>query len=146
MTGPRKSNAVIFPEPGRVVIDEVRIPTVGTEDVLVETEYTSISNGTEKWCLIGKLNLPGQPPMEFPHVPGYQAGGTIIETGPNVKDVKPGDRVFTRNCRRPDGWEGSWWGGHIQHHVADSKSVIKLPDEVSTYEASSLLLAQVGYN
>lgn len=142
----RKSTAVIFPEPGRVVIDDVDIPAMGPEDVLIETEYTTISNGTERWCLKGQLNLPDQPPMEFPHIPGYQAGGTVIETGADVADIKKGDRVFSRNCRRPDGWKGSWWGGHVKHHVADYKTVIKLPDDVTTYEASVLLLAQVGYN
>ncbi len=146
MTGTRKSTGVIFPEPGRVVIDDVDIPAMGPEDVLVEIEHTSISNGTERWCLKGQLNLPDQPPMEFPHVPGYQAGGTVIETGPEVENIRKGDRVFSRNCRRPDGWKGSWWGGHIKHHVSDYKTVIKLPDDVSTYEASTLLLAQVGYN
>ncbi|HEB32484.1 MAG TPA: hypothetical protein ENI15_16690 [Spirochaetes bacterium] len=73
MTGTRKSTAVIFPEPGRAVMDVVDIPSMGPEDVLIEIEHTSISNGTERWCLKGQLNLPGRPPMEFPHVPGYQA-------------------------------------------------------------------------
>ena len=146
MSQPRKVRAVIFPEPGRISIGEVDLPVMGPEDVLIEIEYTSISNGTERWCLTGKLNLPGEPPLEFPHVPGYQAAGTVLKAGRKVEIITPGDRVFSRNCRQPYGWKGSWWGGHVQYHVTDFKAVIKLPEKVSTYKASALLLAQVGYN
>ena len=89
---------------------------------------------------------PGQPPLGFPHVPGYQAAGVVVETGKQVRSFTPGDRVFSRSCRAPTNWPGSWWGGHVGLHVAEENSVIKLPDSVSTFEASSLLLAQVGYN
>ena len=84
--------------------------------------------------------------MGFLHVPGYQAAGIVLETGGQVRSLKPGDRVFSRNGCAPADWSGSWWGGHVGLHVAEESSVIKLPDSVSTYEASSLLLAQVGYN
>jgi 3-hydroxyethyl bacteriochlorophyllide a dehydrogenase len=63
-----------------------------------------------------------------------------------VLGLKPGDRVFSRNCKSPKGWKGTWWGGHTGYHVAHYQSVIKLPDGVSTQEASFLLLAQVGFN
>ena len=96
--------------------------------------------------LTGRMKLPGEPPLAFPHVPGYQAAGIVREVGPEVENIKPGDRVFSRNCRKPDNWPGSWWGGHVRFHVADYQTVIKLPGAVSTYEASSLLLAQVGFN
>jgi 2-desacetyl-2-hydroxyethyl bacteriochlorophyllide A dehydrogenase len=116
------------------------------DDVRIEVEYTAVSPGTERWCLTGKLNLPGEPPMSFPHVPGYQAAGIVREVGKAVRGLSPGDRVFSRNCRSPEGFKGSWWGGHVGMHVAASAAVITLPDSVSTREASGLLLAQVGYN
>lgn len=142
----KASQAVIFPEPNRVIVDEVDIPELTSTDVLVEIEYTSISNGTERWCLTGQMNLPGEAPLAFPHVPGYQGAGVVREIGKEVIDLKPGDRVFSRNCRQPDRWMGSWWGGHVRFHVADCQSVIKLPEAVSTREAASLLVAQVGFN
>jgi len=146
MTQMRKTEAVVFPEPGRIIIDEVELPDPGPTDVLVEIEYTSISIGTERWCLTGRMKLPGEPPLAFPHLPGYQAAGVVREIGHKVENIKPGDRVFSRNCRKPANWPGSWWGGQVRFHVADYQTVIKLPGAVSTYEASSLLLAQVGFN
>ncbi len=143
---PRKTPAILFPEPKRAIVDEVPVPEPGEGDVLVQVEYSSISIGTERWCLTGKLSVPGEPPLAFPHVPGYQAAGVILEAGRAVQGLKPGDRVFSRNCRAPAGWSGSWWGGHVGLHVAEQGSVLKLPGPVSTREASGLLLAQVGYN
>jgi 3-hydroxyethyl bacteriochlorophyllide a dehydrogenase len=146
MASVKKIPAVIFPEKGISEVDGVDLPELGPDDVLVDIEYSCISNGTERWVLTGKLTIPDRPPLEFPHVPGYQAAGTVVEVGRNVKHIKPGDRVFSRNCKMPSSWKGSWWGGHTKIHVADAASVIALPDSVGTLEASCLLLAQVGYN
>ena len=140
------ARAIIFPEPGRAVLDEVALPEPGAQDVLIDVEYSTISVGTERWCLKGMMSIPEQPPMAFPHAPGYQAAGVVRETGKAVTGVKPGDRVFSRNCRAAPGWKGSWWGGHIAAHVADQSTVLRLPDAVGTREGSALLLAQVGYN
>jgi 3-hydroxyethyl bacteriochlorophyllide a dehydrogenase len=143
---PRSAPAILFPEPNRAVLDEVPIPEPGEGDVVVRVEYSSLSVGTERWCLTGRLQNAGEPPLAFPHVPGYQAAGVVEETGRAVAGLKPGDRVFSRNCRAPAGWKGSWWGGHVGLHVVEEAAVIRLPGSVSLQEASGLLLAQVGYN
>jgi 3-hydroxyethyl bacteriochlorophyllide a dehydrogenase len=140
------AQAIVFPEIRRASVQEVEIPAVGDGDVLVEIQYSSVSPGTERWCLTGGLMIPGEPPLSFPHVPGYQAAGVVRETGRGVRRIAVGDRVFSRNCAAPPGWQGSWWGGHVGLHVAPEASVIRLPSRVSTFQASSLLLAQVGYN
>jgi NADPH2:quinone reductase len=126
---------------------EIDLPPLTPSDVLVEIEYTSLSPGTERWVLTDGLKVPDRPGLAaFPHVPCYQAAGTVREAGEAVEEIQPGDRVFSRNCRAPDGWAGSWWGGHVAFHVVDHQHVIRLPECVTTREASSLLLAQVGYN
>lgn len=143
---PRIAPAILFPEPNRAALGEVPVPEPGEGDVLVRVEYSSLSVGTERWCLTGRLQNPGEPPLAFPHVPGYQASGIVLEAGKAVKSLRPGDRVFSRSCRAPAGWKGSWWGGHVGLHVAEETAVLKLPDAVGLPEASGLLLAQVGYN
>ena len=136
----------MFPEPNRVTVEEFELPELTDEDVLIEIEYSAVSVGTERWCLTGRLNLPSQPPLAFPHAAGYQAAGIVHQIGSKVKNIKPGDRLFNRKCRKPADWKGSWWAGHAGFHVADYRDVTKLPDSVSTYQAASLLVAQVGFN
>jgi 3-hydroxyethyl bacteriochlorophyllide a dehydrogenase len=128
------------------VVQEVEIPPLGDRDVLVEIEARAVSVGTERWCLTGQMVIPGNPPLAFPHVPGYQAAGTVVQVGPQVGRLRAGQRVFSRNCRQPAGWRGSWWGGHVGFHVAHEDSVIPLPDAVPATVAAGLLLAQVGFN
>ena len=142
----RSTEAIVFPKPGSVKFEEVPLPEMGPDELTVRIEYSCISNGTERWCLTDRLVVPGAMPLAFPHVPGYQAAGMVAAVGSRVRGVSPGDRVFSRNCREPVGFKGSWWGGHVKEHINNLQDVVKLPPEVSTLEGSALLLAQVGYN
>jgi len=147
MKRPETTKAICFPETGRAEIIEAVLPPLGPKDILVKIEYSAISPGTERWMLQGKLEVPGEPLFIFPHVPGYQAAGTIVDTGIEVRGYKKGDRVFSRACNVPADWKGSWWGGHCEYHIAAvGKDIIKIPDNVPAEAAASLLLAQVGYN
>ena len=94
-----ESKAVVFEAPGRVCFDEIAILDPGPGYALVEIEHSSISIGTERWCLIGEIQVGGGRLIEFPCVPGYQAAGIAREVGPGVRDVSPGDRVFS-SCGR----------------------------------------------
>ncbi len=141
-----ESRAVVFVAPEKVCLGEVAIPDPGPGDAVVEIEYSSISIGTERWCLLGQIQVGGGKLIEFPCVPGYQAAGIVREVGLGVRDVSPGDRVFSGGGRLAQGGLLSCWAGHLQYHVTDAASLIKLPDTVSTREASGLVLAQVGYN
>jgi bacteriochlorophyllide a dehydrogenase len=142
----RTSRAVVFPRPNEARVVEVDLPAMRDDEVLVDIAFSAVSPGTERSCLGGVLEATDGTPLTFPHVPGYQAAGLIREVGPAVKDLRPGDRVFSRNCRAPLGWQGTWWGGHVATHVADPSDVLVVPDGVSLRCASGLLLAQVGYN
>lgn len=60
---------------------------------------------------------------------GYSSAGIVTETGSAVNDIKIGDRVAV------------YWGVHKKHITVNRKNVIKLPDEVSTKEASMALIS-----
>jgi 2-desacetyl-2-hydroxyethyl bacteriochlorophyllide A dehydrogenase len=137
---------VVFAAQGKAAVEEVPVPDLRPTDVRVEVEYSSVSIGTERWCLMGRLHAPAEAPSPFPFVPGYQAAGVITEVGRDVRRLKPGDRAFSVCGRLAEGGPRLMWGGHMQCHVTPWQNVFKLPASVSTRAASGLLLAQVGYN
>mgnify|MGYP005834917687 CR=1 FL=1 len=142
----QETRAVLFEAANRVAIRDVPLPPLRENELLIENEYSAISVGTERWCLLGELHPPGEAPTPFPFVPGYQAAGVVLEVGPAVQGFVRGDRVFSVNGRLDPSGPHSCWGGHMHYHVAQPESVLKLPADVSTREASYLVLAQVGFN
>jgi len=75
-------------EPGRpLVLEDLPAPAVGPRDVLVRVSASGICH-TDLNVIEGKSALP------LPIVPGHEACGIVVETGPGVRRVKPGDRVL----------------------------------------------------
>jgi NADPH2:quinone reductase len=59
-------------------------------------------------------------------VVGYQAAGVVIEVGAEVTTLKIGDRVCTTGG----------WGSHAELRAVPAKTAWKIPDSLSTREAS----------
>lgn len=87
-----KANAVVFADARRVEMREVDLRSPADDEVVVETNFSSISSGTERLLFDGKL--PGMPHFRYPLVPGYEAAGTVVSVGSAVRDVSVGDEVF----------------------------------------------------
>jgi 2-desacetyl-2-hydroxyethyl bacteriochlorophyllide A dehydrogenase len=71
--------------------------TLGRDDLLIETDCTFISAGTELANYTGresKVFLPNQW-CSYPWKPGYANVGIVLASGTNVTRAKVGDRVFT---------------------------------------------------
>ena len=86
---------ILFVEPGKAAIstaDSSTLPS-GPDHVLVETEYSIISAGTELAILTGNESW-----APLPYNPGYGSVGRVLSTGSNVKDVTVGQRIFTYGC------------------------------------------------
>jgi len=62
----------------------------GAEDILIETNASIISAGTELSIWAG---LESWAPL--PYTPGYGSVGKVLETGSAVENIKPGDIIFT---------------------------------------------------
>jgi threonine 3-dehydrogenase len=76
-------------EPG-LWLDEVPVPTVGINDVLIEVLRTGIC-GTD--LHIWKWDAWAQKTIPVPLVVGHEFVGRVVEIGANVKDFHPGDVV-----------------------------------------------------
>ncbi|AXB77362.1 zinc-binding alcohol dehydrogenase family protein [Novosphingobium sp. P6W] len=73
---------------------ELPDPEVGPKTVLIRVEVISLEGGD-------LLNRVHTPPARVPHVPGYQAAGTVVAVGAEVTRFRLGDRVVGFN------WSGS---------------------------------------
>jgi 2-desacetyl-2-hydroxyethyl bacteriochlorophyllide A dehydrogenase len=91
----RATQAVIV-EPYRVEVREVELPPPAADQILVATEASAVSAGTELAVYTGThqwLKDPNLPDWKFPFRPGYSAAGTVAAVGSAVTVWKPGDRV-----------------------------------------------------
>ncbi len=123
---------IVFTAPGKAELLDVAYLPPTADEVTVELEYSAISAGTEKANLLGIRNgihLAEDAEVKFPITVGYTAAGRVIAVGENVKKLQVGDRV------------GVYWGKHQKRITVSKKQVYKLPDGVSTKEASMALIA-----
>ncbi len=91
----RARQAVIV-EPFKADVREVELPDPAPNQILVETEVSAVSAGTELAVWTGThqwLKDPNLPDWKFPFRPGYSAAGTVVAVGAAVTGWKPGDRV-----------------------------------------------------
>jgi 2-desacetyl-2-hydroxyethyl bacteriochlorophyllide A dehydrogenase len=91
-----KARQTVITEPYQVGIREVDLPDPGPNQILVRTEASAISPGTELAVYSGThqwLRDPRLPDWKFPFRPGYSAAGTVVAVGGGVTGWQPGDRV-----------------------------------------------------
>ena len=125
-------NRIIFPEAYKAELVKEQIKAPGENDVLVRTQYSTISPGTERANYTGDPNCSGAaaPSVKFPRGAGYSSAGVVLEIGAKVKSVKPGDRVI---C---------YWGVHTDINRVPESRVVKIDyDSIGLREASTLFIA-----
>jgi S-(hydroxymethyl)glutathione dehydrogenase/alcohol dehydrogenase len=86
---PVKTLAAILVEQQKPLeLAEVELPKLGYGQVLVAIKATRICGSQ-----IGEIDGVKGPDKHLPHLLGHEAGGVVLEVGPEVKHVSPGDRV-----------------------------------------------------
>ena len=134
MTG----RAAIVREANVVEIEEIPIPNrVGAREVLIETECTFISTGTELANFTGLdpgVHVPGSW-NHFPARPGYANCGRVAVLGSEVETLAVGDRVFSQRQ-------------HVSHHVLSvddpNTIVVPVPADVPSDLGSAVRMGMVA--
>lgn len=80
--------AILVQQKQPLEIDEVEVPGLRHGQVLVEIVVSRICGSQ-----IGEINGIKGPDHYLPHLLGHEGGGIVLEVGPEVRHVKPGDRV-----------------------------------------------------
>jgi 2-desacetyl-2-hydroxyethyl bacteriochlorophyllide A dehydrogenase len=130
--------AVIL-EPYQVEVREVELPLPAANQILVATEVSAISAGTELAVYTGThqwLKDPTLPDWKFPFRPGYSAAGTVVAVGSAVIGWKPGDRV-------------SYPGNHASAELLtlghERGRLWRLPPGLDAEKASFACIARYGF-
>ena len=112
-----KNVVVEFVDAGRAELSDLAEPPApGLGQLLIETEYTGVTNGTERHALLGEHGYGGK----YPSRHGYQHVGRVAAAGDGVTGFAVGDRVF--------------YGGYVGHRgwnvVDETDLLIGLPDSL----------------
>jgi 2-desacetyl-2-hydroxyethyl bacteriochlorophyllide A dehydrogenase len=133
----RAVQAVVV-EPFKTGTREVDLPPPAANQVLVATDVSAVSAGTELAVYTGThqwLKDPNLPDWKFPFKPGYSAAGTVVAVGSDVRGWQPGDRV-------------SYPGNHASHELLtlghERGRLWKLPPGLDAAKAAWACIARYG--
>lgn len=136
-----EAKAIIFEEPGKLIVDETRLTGPFEDALVVETLWSGISTGTER--LLWEGRMPGFPGMGYPLVPGYESVGLVVDA-PKHLNHRIGEQVFVPGCSAYEDVRGLF-GGAASHLVAEAQKLVSVP-EGSREEAVLLALAATAYH
>jgi alcohol dehydrogenase/L-iditol 2-dehydrogenase len=134
---------------GATEVREVPVPSIGPDDVLVETAYIGIC-GSDPHMHHNKVSYK----VNVPLILGHEFAGVIAEVGANVTGWKVGDRVTSEThadfcgkcvmcrtnnyhvCRERKGYGFQTDGAFAKYVRVPSRILHKVPDNVSLKEAA----------
>ena len=105
----KKMHAAVLAEYGKMVWKETDVPEIKGNEVLIRVSYAGIC-GTDQHIFLGEFH----PRTHVPFIPGHEFTGIIVETRPEVKNHKKGDRVSVD----PIIWCGKCPACLIKHYPA----------------------------
>ncbi len=126
-----KCRQIVFTQKDKAELLEVELPSPGENDVMVKTEFSTISCGTERANITGNptVSATGNGIVEFPRYSGYNSSGTVVKVGKAVKSVKIGDKVLV------------FWGCHKEYNIVCENQVVKINDSVDMETAAMSFIA-----
>lgn len=147
--------AAVLREYGKpLTVEEVVLDPPKAGEVRVGIEATGICHSDVATCL-------GHSPNPLPCIPGHEGAGTVLEVGPGVTAVKPGDKVMLSwapdcgkcfNCRTgrpnlctayaPIAMDGGLLDGTSRLHTADGQDMFHY-SFLSTW-ASEVVVAEAS--
>lgn len=124
-----KGQKIVFTAPKTAELQEYTLPELRNNEVLVKTEYTVVSGGTERANLLALPNTL----QYFPISLGYCGMGNVVQVGGSVQSVQPGDRVLV------------YHGIHSNYNIRGIDEITKVEDDsVSSQDAAFVIIASMG--
>ncbi len=111
MTMKGEARAIVLQKANKLKLQNAAYQATEPGDVLVKTIASTITPGFDRLLLTNKA--VSKRVFKYPIMPGSEAIGQVLETGPGVRDLHPGDFVY---AFRGDRWAGieSYAGCHAE--------------------------------
>ena len=123
------SKKISFTAIHKAELVEGELRELNENEVLTEMEYTVVSGGTERACIMGSNNTSQKFPMSL----GYCGIGHVIQIGSTVTSVAVGDRVLV------------YHGIHAKYNICPEADITKVVSEdVSSLDAAFVIIASMG--
>lgn len=120
---------IVFTAPKTAELQEENIHPLYENECLVKMEYTVVSGGTERACIMASPNTSQNFPMSL----GYCGVGRIVQTGTAIKNFAVGDRVLV------------YHGFHTSYNYAREDKLTKVEDDsIDSLEAAFVIIAAMG--
>jgi len=137
-----KSKCAILNENHEIEVKTLELPPLRDYDVLVKIEYAGLC-GTQIGEILGKRGED----KWLPHLLGHEGSGIVIQIGPKVEGLEPGDHVvctwMKKNYWASDGgkkYEDTYNAGEIttfqEHSIISENRLVKIPYYVDLLKAS----------
>lgn len=124
-----KNKQIFFTDIHKAELLECDVCDIQPNQVFTKMEYTVISGGTERACILGMNNTSQKFPMSL----GYCGVGYVEKIGSEVKKVCVGDRVLV------------YHGYHAKYNINTEDEITKVEnDSISSLEAAFVIIASMG--
>lgn len=140
-----RGNAIVFAARDRIELREITIPDLRPGEVLIETDVTAVSQGTDRAMVAGTYRGVED---HYPFIYGYSRVGRIIDKSADVANLTVGDRVFVglAGCRLdPTDGLGEQGGAYTSLGVVHHTDVVRLPARADEATAAIAALAAIAY-
>ena len=135
-----KQRTLYFRAPGRVEVSEEPLVAPGPDQVLVQTEFSGISAGTEMLVYRGQFPRDAAETfdavsngMNYPLAYGYACVGRVVQIGQAVSEDWENRAVFA-------------FKPHSSHFVCDPNALLPIPADVSLEDAVFLPNMETAVN
>ena len=123
------SKKISFTAIHKAELVEAELRALKENEVLTKMEYTVVSGGTERACIMGSNNTSQKFPMSL----GYCGIGHVIQIGSTVTSVAVGDRVLV------------YHGIHAKYNIRPEADITKVTNEnISSLDAAFVIIASMG--
>ncbi len=138
-----RMRSIVFLAPGVVTVDSAEIPHLAADELLVKTERSAISAGSELLFYRGQapadlaadatISALAEQPTAYPIRYGYACVGKVVAAGSERNAPQIGQRVFA-------------FHPHASHFVVKADDVIPVPQDVTTDRAALLPNMETAIN